>query len=128
MKIVLSAALLAMSVTAAASTPDTDPAMLEVAKHSGCITCHAIESSTAKGKEKPIGPAWQDVARKYHGVPGAESKLTATVMLGSSPYQSHWKDKVSGLAMPPNAVAIDRPNARRLVKWILALPMPKAER
>jgi cytochrome c len=29
--------------------------------------------------------------------------------------------KVSGLAMPPNAVAIRRDQARQLVQWILSL-------
>lgn len=40
---------------------------------------------------------------------------------GSNPYSSHWKGKVSGLSMPPNAVAITEGNARKLVSWILAL-------
>ena len=52
-------------------------------------------------------------------------KLTQTVMAGSNPYKSHWKDKVSGLAMPPNAVAIKAADARALVKWILALDAAK---
>jgi cytochrome c len=43
------------------------------------------------------------------------------VLEGSNPYSSHWKGKVSGLSMPPNAVAITEGNARLLVNWILAL-------
>ena len=42
-------------------------------------------------------------------------------MSGSNPYESHWKGKVSGLAMPPNAVAIKEAEAKQLVRWILAL-------
>ncbi len=45
-------------------------------------------------------------------------------MTGSNPYASHWKGKVSGLAMPPNAVAIKEADARRLVTWILKLNKP----
>ena len=47
--------------------------------------------------------------------------LTRIVLEGSNPYSSHWKGKVSGLSMPPNAVAITEGNARLLVNWILAL-------
>ena len=32
-----------------------------------------------------------------------------------------WKDKTSGLAMPPNKVAIKETDAKKLVKWILTL-------
>ena len=42
-------------------------------------------------------------------------------MSGSSLYASHWKGQVSGVAMPPNAVAITEPDARALVSWILTL-------
>ena len=49
-----------------------------------------------------------------------------TVLLaGSNPCESHWKGKVSGLAMPPNAVAIKDTDARQLVKWILGLNAAK---
>ena len=70
---------------------------------------------------KPIGPAWIDVAKQYQGKPGATDFLTRVVLEGSNPYSSHWKGKVSGLSMPPNAVAITEGNARKLVSWILAL-------
>ena len=99
-----------------------DAAMLKLASNAGCLTCHHIDSG-AKGPDglPPIGPAWHDVAIKYKGVPGAADQLTRTVMTGSNPYASHWKGKVSGLAMPPNAVAITQADARQLVAWILSL-------
>lgn len=111
-------ALTASTLPAAAA----DGAMLELAKVSGCLTCHHVEPG-AKGPDglAPIGPAWHDVARKYAGVNGAAATLTRTVMTGSNPYASHWKGKVSGLAMPPNEVAINEGDARKLVNWILAL-------
>jgi len=46
-------------------------------------------------------------------------------MTGSNPYASHWKGKVSGLAMPPNEVAISEGDARKLVGWILTLDKKK---
>lgn len=93
------------------------------ARNAGCFACHHVESG-AKGPNglPPIGPAWRDVANKYRGNPDAEDALTHTVMTGSNPYASHWKGKVSGLAMPPNAAVISETDARRLVHWILALP------
>jgi cytochrome c len=114
----LASAALSTSAFAAAS----DDAMVKLATGSGCMTCHHIEPGS-KGPDglAPIGPAWQDVAAKYKGQKGAQKQLTATVMTGSNPYESHWKGKVSGLAMPPNKVAITEADAGKLVGWILGL-------
>lgn len=103
-----------------------DAAMLKLATGSGCMTCHHIEPG-AKGPDglPPIGPAWRDVATRYRGVAGAQDQLTHIVMTGSNPYGSHWKGKASGLAMPPNEVAISEADARQLVGWILRLDAAK---
>lgn len=121
--IACSAALLAATAWAG---PAEDQAALKLATGAGCMTCHNIEPG-AKGPNgmPPIGPAWRDVAAKYKSVKGAQQQLTATVLAGSSPYESHWKDKVSGLAMPPNKVAISQTDAAQLVSWILALEPAK---
>jgi len=119
--------LLALLSTAAqAQDKDKDQAMLQMASRSGCMACHHIEPG-AKGPQglPPVGPAWRDVAAKYKGQSGALDQLTHTVLTGSNPYESHWKGKASGLAMPPNAVAIKEAEARDLVRWILALPPTK---
>ncbi len=115
---------LAAAVLAALALPAlaADDPMLTLATRSGCMACHHIEPG-AKGPDglPPVGPAWRDVAERYRGDKAATEKLTHTVMTGSNPYASHWKGKVSGLAMPPNEVAIREADARKLVKWILAL-------
>lgn len=99
-----------------------DSDMLKLATTSGCMTCHSIESGKpGPNGMQPIGPAWNDVANQYKGKPGASEFLTRVVLEGSNPYSSHWKGKVSGLSMPPNAVAITEGNARKLANWILAL-------
>ncbi len=90
----------------------------DLAQKKNCMACHATD-------KKLIGPAYKDVAAKYAGQKGAQKTLTATVLAGSNPYESHWKGKVSGLAMPPNAVAIKEADAKQLVKWILALEAGK---
>ncbi|WP_428420960.1 c-type cytochrome [Methylibium sp.] len=115
-----------VAVAAPALAAAKDDAMLKLATGSGCMTCHHVEPG-AKGPDglAPIGPAWRDVSAKYKGQAGAENQLTATVLSGSNPYDSHWKGKASGLAMPPNRVAITEPDARKLVQWILSLDAKK---
>ncbi|WP_374266790.1 c-type cytochrome [Zoogloea sp.] len=117
------AALLAgLAVIAGSASAAADDEMKALATKSGCLTCHSIESGTpGPNGMAPIGPAWQDVAKMYKGKPGADVFLTRVVLEGSNPYGSHWKDKVSGLAMPPNKVAIKETDAKKLVKWILTL-------
>ncbi|MBI2306261.1 MAG: c-type cytochrome [Rhodocyclales bacterium] len=118
--IVIAAALSASAATAVADAK-LDAEMGKLAAQSGCVTCHSISPKPGPDGLKPIGPAWEDVARKYQGQPKAAGMLTHLVMEGTSPYNSHWKDKVSGLSMPPNAVAIKEADARKLVNWILSL-------
>lgn len=115
-------AVLSLAAGSALAAP-ADDAMLQLAATSGCVACHQVEAG-GKGPDSlpPIGPAWRDVAGRYRGQSAALDQLTTTVMRGSNPYDSHWKGKASGLAMPPNAVAIREADARQLVGWILALP------
>lgn len=119
--VTLGAALM-LGATQANAEKYEDVEMMKLANQSGCVACHSIASG-GKGPDglKPIGPAWQDVADKYKGDEKAVDALTATVLHGSSPYESHWKGKVSGLSMPPNAVAIKEDDAKKLVSWILNL-------
>jgi cytochrome c len=106
----------------AAQAATHDDAIIALASHSGCMACHHVDAG-AKGPDglPPVGPAWRDVAAKYRGQKDAQANLTATVLKGSNPYDSHWKGKASGLAMPPNKVAISEGDAKKLVTWILAL-------
>lgn len=115
------AGLLVLSPLVHAATK-TDVAMKKLAAEAGCTVCHAIESG-AKGPDglPPVGPPWKDVAARYRDDKGAAERLLREVLGGTSPYARHWKDKASGLAMPPNAVAIKEADAKRLVDWILKL-------
>jgi cytochrome c len=117
------AAAAVLCMAGAALAAPADDRMLQLAASSGCVACHQVEPG-GKGPDglAPIGPAWRDVAARYRGQAAALDQLTTTVMRGSNPYDSHWKGKASGLAMPPNAVAIREADARQLVGWILALP------
>jgi cytochrome c oxidase cbb3-type subunit III len=72
----------------------------------GCSACHALD-------RKIVGPAFSQVALKYHGQAGAEEKLFASAKNGSA---GTW----GTLAMPPNT-AISDDELRRVVKQILSL-------
>lgn len=121
-KRLLGVVMVVAAMGAVAEDSGKHSAMVDLARTSGCFACHHIEPG-AKGPDGllPIGPAWREVSLKYKGRPDALEELTRTVMKGSNPYDSHWKGKASGLAMPPNAVAIKEPEARNLVRWILSL-------
>ncbi|HZV55804.1 MAG TPA: c-type cytochrome [Rhodocyclaceae bacterium] len=114
--------LFALPATNAAATESNDEAMRKLAAKSGCFICHGIELD-AKGPDglKPVGPPWKAVAARYRADKSAAKTLTAAVMGGTSPYSRHWKAESSGVAMPPNGVAISEADARKLVNWILTL-------
>lgn len=117
--------LLAAMVASSAAFADSkqDAAIRQLANKSGCFICHAIELD-ATGPEglKPVGPPWKAVAARYKGDKNARKNLTTAVMGGTSLYNRHWKEESSGVAMPPNGVAISEADAKKLVDWILALP------
>jgi cytochrome c len=115
-----------VAAPARAATEFDSAAMLELAETSGCSGCHQIESG-ARGPDgrAPIGPAWRIVSAKYAGQAGAEKKLIALVMSGSTPFDRHWKGKETSPPMPVNAKAINESDARMLVQWILGLDARK---
>jgi cytochrome c len=116
----LFAAMLACSP--AIADPGQDDAMRKLANKSGCFICHGIELDS-KGPEglKPIGPPWKAVSARYKDDSKAAQNLTQAVMGGTSLYNRHWKEQTSGVAMPPNGVAISEDDAQKLVNWILGL-------
>lgn len=116
----LGALVLGFSAAATAQQVSDDAARSTAAK-AGCFTCHTVAHQDPKDGTLPTGPAWKDVAAQYRGKPGAADFLTRIVLEGSNPYSSHWKNKAAGIAMPPNAVAINEGDARQVVYWILSL-------
>ncbi|HMM46808.1 MAG TPA: c-type cytochrome [Thiobacillaceae bacterium] len=94
----VSAALLALSGTAAA-----DQAL---AQKNACMSCHGID-------KKIVGPAFNEVAKKYAGDKTAPEKLAHKVKAGG-------KGVWGQIPMPPNANVKDE-DIEKLVKWILTL-------
>ena len=96
----------ALFITALMATASA-PALANLAlatKHS-CTACHAVD-------KKLVGPAYQDVAKKYAGQKDAEANLINSVRKGST-------GKWGQVPMPANATPSDD-EVKTLVKWILA--------
>ena len=70
-----------------------------LAKSSGCLNCHAVDT-------KKVGPSFKEVAAKYKGKADAEKTLVAKLSEG----KSHPATKAS----PADITS--------LVKWVLATP------
>ena len=80
----------------------------QVMKKSRCIACHDV-------KEKRIGPAYKDVAAKYHGDAKAQDKLMHKVRHGGS---GVWGE----MAMPPHPVdKLSDEDLKAVVHWVLGL-------
>jgi cytochrome c len=77
----------------------------DLAKKSNCLACHMID-------KKLVGPAYQDVAKKYAGDKAAEAKLFDKVKKGGT---GVW----GTIPMPPNSTVKDE-DIKTLIKWILA--------
>lgn len=82
-----------------------------LSRQSGCLECHSVY-------QKKIGPAWKDVAARYHSAPDARQKLTRHVTTGRKARfdDGHEKDHPIVKTSDPKRIA-------NLVDWILALPI-----
>ena len=95
MKVLISLALASIAAFAA----DGALASEALAKSSGCLNCHAVDT-------KKMGPSFKDIAAKYKGKADAEGTLVAKLSSG--------KDHPAVKASPDDVKA--------LVKWVLATP------
>ncbi len=102
-----------IAIVALASAVIAAPAMadLELAKKSGCLACHSVET-------KIVGPAWKDVAAKYKSDAGARTALIATVKTGG---KGNWTAVTGGVPMPPYSPRVADADIEKLVDFILAL-------
>lgn len=99
--------LFALTLLVMAFTPLAQ-ANQALANAKGCLACHDI-------KAKKIGPAYQDVAKKYAGQADATAKLTQKVLEGGS---GVWGES----AMPAfKTTGIAEADVKKLVAWILTL-------
>jgi len=80
-------------------------ANLDLAKKNACMACHGVD-------KKVVGPAYQDVAKKYAGQKDAAANLVKSIKAGGS-------GKWGPVPMPAQAALSDA-DANTLAAWILA--------
>ena len=102
-QLIVAATLAAIAYPAAAAD---QAAAMEIAKKNGCLACHALD-------KKMVGPAWQDVGKKYAGDVAAEDQLIVKVKKGT-------KGTWGPVPMPPNATVKDA-DIKVLVQYVLSL-------
>lgn len=78
-------------------------ANMALAQKNACLACHAVD-------KKLVGPAYQDVAKKYAGKSADE--LAKSIKAGGS-------GKWGPIPMPPQAALSDA-DAKTLAAWILS--------
>lgn len=81
-------------------------AQADLAQKKNCLACHAVD-------KKIVGPAYKDVAAKYHGQKDAVAKLAEKVQKGGV---GVWGQ----VPMPANP-QVSADEAKSLVTWILTL-------
>lgn len=77
----------------------------ELAQKNACLACHATD-------KKLVGPAYQEIAKKYAGQKDAEANLAKSIKAGGS-------GKWGPIPMPAQA-ALSEADAKTLAVWILA--------
>jgi cytochrome c len=92
-------------IAVAVLTASSAYANLDLAQKYACTGCHAVE-------KKIVGPAYQEVAKKYAGQKDAELSLIKSIKSGGS-------GKWGPVPMPAQAALSDA-DAKTLAAWILA--------
>lgn len=96
-----------ISIFAVALAAFVQPAFAskELAQKNACLACHAVD-------KKLVGPAYQEIAKKYAGQKDAETMLAASIKKGGA-------GKWGPVPMPAQA-AISEEDAKTLAAWVLA--------
>lgn len=96
--------LLAAVLVPVQAAPDAATA-LSIVQKNNCLSCHAVDSQV-------VGPAYREIAKKYHGDTTAPDKLFTKVRNGGA---FVWGE----VPMPPNPNISDA-DLHILIAWILA--------
>jgi len=105
-----SATALLLPLLAASLLTLTSPAQASeaIVKKARCVACHAVDA-------KRVGPAYKDVATKYHGDTSAPAKLFDKVRAGGS---GNWGEIPM---LPHGADKISDEDLKAAIQWILSL-------
>ena len=96
--------LRAACVAVALTAPMLAQANLALAQKSACMACHAVD-------KKLVGPAYQEVAKKYAGQKDAQAAVEASIRKGGS-------GKWGPVPMPAQSQLSDA-DVKTLAAWIL---------
>ena len=99
----LATAIAAVVGLSAFSTPAW--ANLELAQKNACVACHGVD-------KKIVGPAYQDVAKKYAGQKDAVALLSESIRKGGS-------GKWGPVPMPAQPTLSDA-DVKTLATWVLS--------
>jgi len=80
-------------------------ASMDLAKKNACMSCHAVD-------KKLVGPAYQEVAKKYAGQKDAVANLAKNIKAGGA---GKW-----GPVPMPAQPGLSDADAKSLATWILA--------
>lgn len=94
-----------LACTAGPATADDLAAATELAKASGCYSCHSA-------KEKVVGPAFSSIAEKYAGDKDAAASLAQSIQNGS-------KGKWGRVPMPSHS-SLSGDELKTLATWVLS--------
>ncbi len=101
------ALLLSLLLSAGACAAQTQlAAAADLAKASGCYSCHA-------NGEKVVGPAFASIAEKYAGDKEAVASLAQSIQNGS-------KGKWGRIPMPPHA-SLSGAELKTLAGWVMTV-------
>jgi cytochrome c len=95
--------LVVLALSSAVSMPAL--ANKDLATKSACMACHAVD-------KKILGPAYQDIAKKYEGKKDALKTVMANIKSGGA-------GKWGAIPMPAQA-ALSEADTKTLATWILA--------
>ena len=95
----------ALSGAVQAETVADTAAAVELAKTSGCLSCHAMN-------EKVVGPAYSAVAEKYKGDKDAVASLVQSIQYGS-------KGKWGRMPMPAHS-SMSQADLKTLATWVMS--------
>lgn len=93
------------AMVATAMWPGITSANQALAQKNACLACHAVD-------KKLVGPAFQEIAKKYAGQTDAQTQITKSIKAGGS-------GKWGPIPMPAQA-ALSEADASTLAAWILA--------
>ena len=89
-----------------------NPQVKAMMDKSDCFSCHAVD-------HKLIGPAYQEVAKRYHGKKASAATIAMLAEKIIKGGNGNWNAETGGIPMTPHP-QLSKQQAEAMVKWVLA--------